>query len=162
MRHELPRRARHRLHRELQDWSGLLRANNRQQATENSFERFASTSALVKSSRNVPSSYWRQVVCKRVQLMATKSARQNVVVILGAVMIVCLALTIVTFPIALIWFGQPLGNAGLVAADAFASVFSVAFFAAFALAMAEQRSRSPTDLSTVLLGTPVPHDQNDQ
>jgi MFS-type transporter involved in bile tolerance (Atg22 family) len=95
--------------------------------------------------------------------MATKFAsRQNVVVILGAVMIVCLALTIVTFPIALIWFGQPLGNAGLVAADAFASVFSVAFFAAFALAMAEQRSRSPTDLSTVLLGTPVPHDQNDQ
>jgi len=94
--------------------------------------------------------------------MATKSARQNVVVILGAVMIVCLALTIVTFLIALIWIGQPLGNAGLVAADAFASVFSAAFFAAFALAMAEQRSRSPTDLSTVLLGTPVPHDQNDQ
>jgi hypothetical protein len=53
------------------------------------------------------------------------------------------------------------GNAALVAADAFASVFSVAFFAAFALAMAEQRSRSPTDLSTVLLQAPVPHDQND-
>lgn len=75
--------------------------------------------------------------------MATKFAsRQNVVVILGAVMIVCLALTIVTFLIALIWIGQPLGNEGLVAADTFASVFSVAFFAAFALAMAEQRSRS--------------------
>ena len=29
MRHELPRRARHRLHRELQDWSGMLRAINR-------------------------------------------------------------------------------------------------------------------------------------
>ena len=68
--------------------------------------------------------------------MATKSAsRQNVVVILGAVMIVCLALTIVTFPIALIWFGQPLGNAAITMADAFASVFSVVFFAAFALAM---------------------------
>ena len=75
--------------------------------------------------------------------MATKFAsRQNVVVILGAVMIVCLALTIVTFLIALIWIGQPLGNEGLVAADAFASVFSVAFFVAFAIAMAEQRSRS--------------------
>jgi hypothetical protein len=95
--------------------------------------------------------------------MATKSAsRQNAVVILGAVMIVCLALTIVTFPIALIWFGQPLGNAAITMADAFASVFSVALFAALALAMAEQRSRSPTDPSTVLLGTPVPHDQNDQ
>jgi MFS-type transporter involved in bile tolerance (Atg22 family) len=75
--------------------------------------------------------------------MTTKFAsRQNVVVILGAVMIVCLALTIVTFLVALIWIGQPLGNEGLVAADAFASVFSAAFFAAFALAMAEQRSRS--------------------
>jgi hypothetical protein len=77
--------------------------------------------------------------------MATKFAsRQNVVVILGAVMIVCLALTIVTFPIALIWFGQPLGNAAGIAADTFASVFSVAFFAAFALSLAEQpRSIGP-------------------
>ena len=94
--------------------------------------------------------------------MATQFvSRPNVLVILGAVAIVSLALTIVTFPVSLIWIGQPLGNAALVAADAFASVFSVAFFAAFFLAMAEQRSRSPTDLSTVLLQTPVPHDQND-
>jgi hypothetical protein len=74
--------------------------------------------------------------------MATQFvSRQNVVVILGTVTIVCLALTIVTFPIALIWIGQPLGNATITMADAFASVFSVAFFAAFALAMAEQQSR---------------------
>jgi hypothetical protein len=74
--------------------------------------------------------------------MATKFvSRQNVIVILGAVMIVCLALTIVTFAVALIWIGQPLGNAAGLTADAFASVFSVAFFAAFALAMAEHQSR---------------------
>jgi hypothetical protein len=69
-------------------------------------------------------------------------SRQNVITIPGAAMIVFLALTIVTFPISLIWTGQPLGNAALVAADSFASVFSVAFFAAFALAMAEQPSSS--------------------
>ena len=68
-------------------------------------------------------------------------SRQNVLVILGVVMILCLALTIVTFAVALIWMGQPLGNAAGLTADAFASVFSVAFFAAFALAMAEQQSR---------------------
>ena len=68
--------------------------------------------------------------------------RQNLLVILGVVMIVCLALTIVTFPVALFWIGQPLGNAAGLTADAFASVFSVAFFAALALAMAEQHSRS--------------------
>ena len=94
--------------------------------------------------------------------MATQFvSRQNVLVILGAVAIVSLALTIVMFPVSLIWIGQPLGNAALVAADAFASVFSVAFFAAFALAMAEPRSPSPTDPSTVLLRAPVPHDQKD-
>jgi hypothetical protein len=70
-------------------------------------------------------------------------SRQNVLVILGAVMIVSLALTIVTFPVALIWVGQPLGNAAMTMADAFASVFSVAFFAALALAMAEQGSSGP-------------------
>ena len=44
--------------------------------------------------------------------MATKFvSRQNVLVILGVVMIVCLALTIVTFPVALISMGQPFGNA---------------------------------------------------
>ena len=75
--------------------------------------------------------------------MATKIvSRENVLVILGVAMIVCLALTVVTFPIALIWVGQPLGNAAGLAADACASVFSVALFAAFALAMADQKSRS--------------------
>jgi hypothetical protein len=74
--------------------------------------------------------------------MATKIvSRQNVLVILGVVMIVCLALTIVTFPVALIWVGQPLGNAAGLTADACASVFSVTFFAALALAMADQQSR---------------------
>jgi len=69
-------------------------------------------------------------------------SRQNVIAILGAVMIVSLALTIVAFPVALIWFGQPTGNVAITMADAFASVFSVAFFAALALAMADQRSGS--------------------
>jgi len=57
-------------------------------------------------------------------------------------MIACLALTILTFPIALVWIGQPLGNADGIAADAFASGFSVAFFVAYALAMADQRPRN--------------------
>jgi hypothetical protein len=73
--------------------------------------------------------------------MTTKIVfRENVLVILGVVMIVSLALTIVTFPVALIWVGEPLGNAARITADAFASVFSVAFFAAFALAMAGHQS----------------------
>jgi hypothetical protein len=67
--------------------------------------------------------------------MATRFiSRQDVITILGTVMIVSLALTIVTFPVALIWLGQP-PNAAITMADAFASVFSAAFFAAFALAM---------------------------
>ena len=70
-------------------------------------------------------------------------SRQNVLVVLGAVMIVSLALALVAFPVALIWIGQPLGNAAITMADAFASGFSVAFFAAFALAMADQQPRSP-------------------
>ena len=75
--------------------------------------------------------------------MATKIvSRENVLVILGVVMIVCLSLTIVTFPVTLIWVGRPLGNAAVLVADACASVFSVAFFAAFALAMTDQQSRS--------------------
>ena len=75
-----------------------------------------------------------------VRLMATKFvSRQNVLVIFGAVAIVSLALTIAMFPIALIWTGQPPGNVAITMADAFAALFSVAFFAAFALAMAEQR-----------------------
>ena len=69
-------------------------------------------------------------------------SRQNVLTILGAVAIVCLALAIVAGAVALIWIGQPVGNAAGIAADAFASVFSVVLFAAFALSMAEQRSGS--------------------
>jgi membrane protein implicated in regulation of membrane protease activity len=69
-------------------------------------------------------------------------SRQNVIVILGAVMIVCLALTIVTGAVALIWIGQPVGNAAGTTADAFAFVFSVAFIAAFALAMAGHQPRN--------------------
>ena len=88
---------------------------------------------------------------ERDHLMESKFiSRQNVLVILGAVMIVSLALATVTFPAALIWIGQPLGNAAITLgnaaitmADAFASVFSVAFFAAFALAMADQQRRGP-------------------
>jgi hypothetical protein len=84
-----------------------------------------------------------QYGAREVRPMATKFiSRQDVITVLGAATIVFLALTIVTFPISLIWTGQPLGNAALIAADTFASVFSVAFFAAFALAMAEQPSSS--------------------
>ena len=68
-------------------------------------------------------------------------SRQNVHVALGAVMIVSLALIIVTFPVVLIWFGQPIGNTAAQTADVSAAVFSVAFFAAFALATIEQRWR---------------------
>lgn len=68
-------------------------------------------------------------------------ARPNVLVALSVVMIVSLALTILTFPIALIWFGQPIGNKAAITADVFGSAFSVAFFMAFALAMIGQRSR---------------------
>ena len=75
--------------------------------------------------------------------MATKIVScENVLVTLGVVMVFCLALTIVTFPVALIWVGQPLGNAAGLTADACAAVVSVAFFAAFALAMADQQSLS--------------------
>jgi hypothetical protein len=77
------------------------------------------------------------------QLMSAKLvSRQNLIVILGAVMIVCLALTIVTGAVALIWIGQPLGNAGGIMAGAFTSVFFPSFFLAFALAMAGHQSRN--------------------
>jgi hypothetical protein len=69
-------------------------------------------------------------------------SRQAVIAILGAVMIVSLALTIVTFLVALIWIGQPAGSTAITTADVFATVFSVAFFSAFMLAMAEQRPGS--------------------
>ena len=68
-------------------------------------------------------------------------SRENVHAILGVIMIVCLPLTIVTFFLALIFIGQPNGKMVITTADVFASIFSVAFFAAFALAMANQRSR---------------------
>ena len=68
-------------------------------------------------------------------------SRHNALVALVTVMIVSLALTILTFPIALIWAGQPIGNGAAITADVFGSAFSVTFFAAFALAMAGQRSR---------------------
>ena len=68
-------------------------------------------------------------------------SRHNALVALVAVMIVSLALTILTFPVALIWAGQPIGNSAAITADVFGSAFSVAFFAAFTLAMAGQRSR---------------------
>ena len=74
--------------------------------------------------------------------MASKLvSRENVHAILGVIMIVCLPLTIVTFFLALIFIGQPIGNMAITTADVFASIFSVAFFAAFALAMGNQRSR---------------------
>jgi uncharacterized membrane protein len=68
-------------------------------------------------------------------------SRENVHAIFGVIMIVCLPLTIVTFFLALTLIGQPIGNMAITTADVFASIFSVAFFAAFALAMADQRSR---------------------
>ena len=74
-----------------------------------------------------------------VRLMATKFVSRQNVLGFGAVAIVSLALTIAMFPVALIWTGQPPGNVAITMADAFAALFSVAFFAAFALAMAEQR-----------------------
>ena len=59
----------------------------------------------------------------------------HVTAILGAVMIVSLALTIVTFPVALIWTGQPPGNVAITMADAFATVFSAL--------LADRRTVSP-------------------
>ena len=74
--------------------------------------------------------------------MASKLvSRENVIVILGAVMVVCLPLTILTGAVALIWSGKTIGNAATTTADVFGSAFSVAFFAAFVLRMAEERSR---------------------
>jgi hypothetical protein len=68
-------------------------------------------------------------------------SRANVHALLGVIMIVCLPLIIVPFFVALIWAGQPIGSMAITTADVFASIFSVAFFAAFAFAMADQRSR---------------------
>ncbi len=74
--------------------------------------------------------------------MASKLvSRKNVHAILGVIIIVCLPITIVSFLVALIWIGQPMGNMAIATADVFASIFSVAFLAAFALAMADQRPR---------------------
>ena len=76
-------------------------------------------------------------------------SRHNVLVALVVVMIVSLALTILTFPVALIWFGQPIGNSAAITADVFGSAFSVAFFAAFALAMIGQRTRERSRRNTL-------------
>ena len=74
--------------------------------------------------------------------MASKFvSRENLIVILGVVMVVCLPLTILTGAVALIWNGQTIGNTATTTADVFASVFAAAFFAAFFLRMAEDRSR---------------------
>lgn len=58
---------------------------------------------------------------------------------LGIVMIGSLALIIVTFPLMLIWIGQPAGAAAALIADAFAWLFAAAFFVAFVLSVVEQR-----------------------
>jgi hypothetical protein len=68
-------------------------------------------------------------------------SRENVIVIFGVVMVVCLPLTILTGAVALIWNGQAIGNTAMATADVFASAFSAAFFAAIILRMAEERSR---------------------
>ena len=90
--------------------------------------------------------YFRLVKCPRKYITVVRTgqpmaiiSRQTIVGILGTVMIVSLALTIVAFPVALIWIGQPAGNAAITMADVFATVFSVAFFTAFLLAMTDQR-----------------------
>jgi hypothetical protein len=67
---------------------------------------------------------------------------QTVVAILGAGMIVSLALTIVTFPVYADLDWATTRERGQNMADIFATVFSVAFFAAFMLAIAEQRPGS--------------------
>jgi len=59
-------------------------------------------------------------------------SRANVLGGLGVVM---------TGSVTLIWNGQPFGSTATTVADGFAVIFSVAFFAAFALAMIDQRSR---------------------
>ena len=65
--------------------------------------------------------------------------RDNVHVGLGIIMIVCIALIVVTFPVALIWNGQPAGAAAALITDGFAWLFAAAFFAAFVLSMFGQR-----------------------
>ena len=71
----------------------------------------------------------------------TVMSRANVIPVLAFVMIASLALAIVIGAVALIWNGQPFGNEASTVADVFATIFSVGFFAAFVLAMIEQRSR---------------------
>ncbi len=90
-------------------------------------------------------------------------SRENAIVILGAVMIVCLALTIVTGVVALIFIGQPFGNAAGITAAIFASIFSISFFSAFVLRMTEERSRDKTsasDLKRTLISNSADQKQN--
>ena len=67
--------------------------------------------------------------------------RANVIVLLAWTMIATLATAIVFGTIALILNGEPSGNVVAWVADVFAWIFALAFFAAFALAMSEQRRR---------------------
>ena len=63
--------------------------------------------------------------------------------------VVYLPLTIVTFFVSLIWIGQPIGYTAITMADVFASIFSVAYFATFALAMVS-RVRTTADQCSLL------------
>ena len=74
-------------------------------------------------------------------ISAIGTSRENLIAILGVVMIVCLLLTIVTGAVALILVGEPIASTVGGSAAAFASVFSVTFFAAFGLTIAKERSR---------------------
>jgi len=67
--------------------------------------------------------------------------RVNLIVLLAWIMIATLATVIVFGAIALVLNGAPSGSALAQVADVFAWIFSLAFFAAFALAMSEQRWR---------------------
>ncbi len=68
-------------------------------------------------------------------------SRDNVHAGLGTVMMICVVLIIVTFPVTLIWAGRPVGTGAMAITDAFAWLFAVAFFAAFGFAMVDQRRR---------------------
>jgi len=67
--------------------------------------------------------------------------RANLIVLLAWTMIATLATAIVFGTIALILNGEPSGNVAAWVADVFAWIFALAFFAALALAMSEQRWR---------------------
>jgi K+-sensing histidine kinase KdpD len=70
--------------------------------------------------------------------------RETTHLVLAALMAICLALTVVTFPLALIWFRQPIGTAAMDISDAAATGFTITFIAAFVVAGLRQRSRERT------------------